>query len=129
MGHPKRVIFLRMKNPSQKRRILSISYDESLLATRQMILEQAGFEVISALGYAESMERSNKGPFDLVVLGHSLPLKDKSAIVAALKKAKSKPKVLSIRRHGYAPIPEADASVEAVEGPLALLEAVRQVLD
>lgn len=118
-----------MTNPSQKRRILSISYDEALLATRQMILEQAGFEVISSLGFAESLENSKKGPFDLVVLGHSLPLKDKSAIVAALRKTKSKPKVLSIRRHGYAPIPEADASVEAVDGPQALLEAVRQALD
>jgi DNA-binding response OmpR family regulator len=110
-----------------KKKILSISYDESLLMTRQMILEQAGFQVTSALGFAESLERSQKGPFDLVVLGHSLPIKDKSAIVAALK-GKNKPKILSIRRHGYAPIPEADASVDALEGPHALLEAVRKVL-
>jgi DNA-binding NtrC family response regulator len=119
---------LPMKNSIAKKRILSISYDESLLATRQMILEQAGYEVTSALGFAESLERSKQGPFDLVVLGHSLPLKDKSAIVAALK-GKDKPKILSIRRHGYAPIPEADASVEAIEGPQAMLEAVRETLD
>lgn len=116
-----------MKNPLAKKRILSISYDESLLATRQMILEQAGFEVVSSFGFAESLENSKKGPFDLVVLGHSLPRKDKSAIVAALK-GKSRPKILSIRRHGYPPIPEADASVDALEGPAALVEAVRQTL-
>ena len=114
-------------NPAKKR-ILSISYDESLLMTRQMILEQAGFEVVSALGFAESLEHLKKGPFDLVVLGHSLPLKDKSAIVAELKR-KFNPKILSIRRHGYAPIPEADASVEAAEGPQALIQAVRETLD
>jgi DNA-binding response OmpR family regulator len=117
-----------MKNSIAKKRILSISYDESLLATRQMILEQAGYEVTSALGFAEALERSKQRPFDLVVLGHSLPLKDKSAIVAALK-GKDKPKILSIRRHGDAPIPEADASVEAIEGPQALLQAVRKTLN
>jgi hypothetical protein len=39
-----------------KKRILSISYDQALLVTRQLILEQQGYEVSSAFGFAEAME-------------------------------------------------------------------------
>jgi hypothetical protein len=31
--------------------ILSVSYDESLLRTREMLLESEGYNVISALGF------------------------------------------------------------------------------
>src|SRR3954466_11979151 len=57
-----------------KRRVLCISYDESLLLTRKMILEQAGFEVTPALGFAEAMEACRNEPgFELIVIGHSMP--------------------------------------------------------
>ena len=39
-----------------KKRILSISYDEVLLLTRHALLEQGGFEVWSAHGFAEALE-------------------------------------------------------------------------
>jgi CheY-like chemotaxis protein len=67
-----------------KKAILSISYDESLLVTRHLILEQAGFDVSSALGFAEAMELCSQNQhYDLVLMGHSMPRKDKSALIAA----------------------------------------------
>jgi hypothetical protein len=38
------------------KRILSVSYDEVLLATRQMLLAKNGYEVISILGFTEAVE-------------------------------------------------------------------------
>jgi CheY-like chemotaxis protein len=67
-------------------RILSVSYDESLLKTRQLMLEQCGYKVVSALGFTDALKQCEQGgPFDLFVLGHSIPLHDKQALVEAFR--------------------------------------------
>ena len=111
-----------------KKHILSISYDQPLLVTRQLILEQAGFDVSSAFGFAEALEIcQTRYDFDLILMGHSMPQKDKTALVAALR-SKCKAPLLSILRRGDLPIPEADYSVGADDGPVALLFAVKEAL-
>lgn len=64
-----------------KKSILSISYDESLLVTRKLLLEEAGYEVISAYGFVAAMEKcTSRDDFDLVLMGHSMPQKDKTSV-------------------------------------------------
>lgn len=58
-------------------RILSVSCDESLLHTREMLLRSCGYEVVATLGYAESLKACRKGNFDLFILGHSIPHAEK----------------------------------------------------
>jgi CheY-like chemotaxis protein len=116
-------------NPAMKKHILSISYDQPLLVTRQMILEQAGYDVSSAFGFAEALEIcTTRHDFDLVLMGHSMPQKDKRALFEALR-PKCRALFLSIRRHGDSPLPEANYSVDADDGPAALLGAVKAALD
>jgi CheY-like chemotaxis protein len=111
-----------------KKHILSISYDSSLLFTRQWILEQAGYEVSSALGFAEALEIcETRHQFDLVLMGHSMPQKDKMALFQALRENCKAP-LLSILRQGESRIPQADYAVEAIDGPDALLQAVESAL-
>jgi DNA-binding NtrC family response regulator len=50
-------------------RILSISYDEALLHTREMMLKREGFEVESALGFSAVVRACEQTVFDLVILG------------------------------------------------------------
>jgi CheY-like chemotaxis protein len=112
-----------------KRHILSISYDQALLVTRQLILEQQGYEVSSAFGFAEAMEIcSSRHDFDLVLMGHSMPQKDKKALLEALR-PNCKAPLLSILSHGDFPIPQASYSVEAGDGPDALVAAVRSAFE
>jgi DNA-binding NtrC family response regulator len=111
-----------------KRHILSISYDSALLTTRQWILEKAGYDVSSALGFAEALEVSARHDFDLVVMGHSMPQKDKIALFDAIH-AKCSASLLSILRHGDTPIPQASYTVDGNDGPEALLEAVKRALE
>jgi CheY-like chemotaxis protein len=71
-----------------------------LPATRQLILEQAGYLVSSAFDFAEALEIcKTRHDFDLILMGHSMPQKDKMALLAALR-----PNLLSIVRHGDSPI-------------------------
>jgi CheY-like chemotaxis protein len=111
-----------------KKRVLSISYDSSLLATRQWILETAGYEVSSALGFAEALDVcKTRQDFDLVLMGHSMPQKDKVALFEALK-AHCKAPLLTILRQGES-MPQANYAVNANDGPEALLEAVKKALE
>jgi CheY-like chemotaxis protein len=112
-----------------KKRILSISYDESLLRTRELILERAGYDVYSALGFAEALEVcQGDSHFDLILMGHSMPRRDKTALIKALRRTSSAP-LLSLRKHSDPPLPEAEFSIDALEGPDASLDAVKSALE
>jgi CheY-like chemotaxis protein len=72
---------------AMKKRILSISYDEPLLVTRKMLLEEAGYEVISAFGFVAAMEICiSRHDFDVVLMGHSMPQKDETLDCGAARK-------------------------------------------
>lgn len=107
--------------------VLSISYDPSLLTTRQMLLEQAGYSVVSAHGFTEALEQCHAAQYDIVLMGHSMPRKDKSALAAAIREHCAAP-ILSIRRPDEPPLPEADYSVESDEGPTILLAGIEAIL-
>ena len=109
-----------------KARILSISYDPSLLFTRQALLQLAGYEVVSAEGFADAVEHCT-GQFDLIIMGHSIPQKDKRAIVAALHEHGCDAPLLSLLRHGEHKIPEATRSADPHD-PELLLSAVKEML-
>ena len=109
--------------------ILSISYDEALLRTREWILKEEGFEVTSACGFTEGEDHARCGGFDLAIVGHSIPQRDQVALIKEFKKHCNAAPVLSLARHGDSPLPEADHSILAAEGPEAFIAAVRKVLE
>ena len=81
------------------KRILSVSYDVSLLATRKWLLEQRGYTVTSAYGFIRAVEQCHHSHFDLFVLGHSIPGPDKSGLIDTFRENCSAP-ILSLERHG-----------------------------
>jgi DNA-binding NtrC family response regulator len=111
------------------KKILAVSYDESLLRTRKMILEREGFAVSAASGLEEATRAcADATPFDLILLGHSIPRGEKEKMLAELKRHCRAP-ILSIRSHADPPVPGADYSVDSHDGPEALISAVKQVLN
>lgn len=115
--------------PEKKKRVLCISYDESLLITRKMILEQAGFDVVAAHGFTEAtticrLDRT----FDVIVMGHSMPRKDKTALLENLR-PNCKAPLVTVRRHNEPPLTEADFSVDSLGSPQDLVRAVQSALD
>jgi DNA-binding NtrC family response regulator len=86
------------------KRILSVSYDISLLATRRMLLEQKGYEVAAAHGFTKSIEHCQQSSFDLFILGHSIPEADKLNLIKTFRESCSAP-ILSLERHGDVFVP------------------------
>jgi len=115
---------LRRAMPEQ---VLVVSYDKSALATRQKLLNQAGYKVTSALGLPKALDWCRKGRFDLIVMGHTIPRQDKQVLIEEARRFSNVP-VLSIRQHGDARLGEADYSVDSLEGGTALVTAVHAVL-
>ena len=106
--------------------ILSISYDESLLQTREWILKAAGFQVTSAHGFTEASEHCRDIGFDLVIIGHSLPSRDSSALITQIR-SHNHTRILSLRRPGESSAPGVDHSVDSSSAE-ALIEAVHTAL-
>lgn len=106
-------------------RILSISYDKALLHTRAMMLSREGFEVESAVGFTAAIQACKKGRFDLVIMGHSIPSADKSAIVKQLRAVCETP-ILALRRPNEPPIKTAEYNLDSGD-PQRFLGYVKEI--
>ncbi len=107
-------------------RILSVSYDEGLLKSRQLLLERQGCEVVSAHGYTAALDECNSGnPYHLFILGHSIPHKDKESLVAAFRAHFSAP-IIALKKTGEGPVQGADFLIDPE--PTELLALVAKVV-
>jgi CheY-like chemotaxis protein len=107
-------------------RVLSVSYDHSLLKTRELILSDRGCQVTSALGFEKAMEHcANQPQFDLLVLGHSIPYADKETLIETFR-TNCPGRVVALKRFGEKCVPGAD--VEIQPEPEELIAAVAAIL-
>jgi DNA-binding response OmpR family regulator len=107
--------------------ILSVSYDWSLLVTRDLVLRKAGYTVTSALGFDDAMRLCREIKYDLAIIGHSMPLEDQQALLEEVRKSSGAP-VLYLFRSSDGVLEGADYTLDAMEGPDALVRAVNEVL-
>lgn len=109
------------------KRILSISYDQSLIWTRQLMLQQLGYNVVSAEGFIAAIEACEAPDvnFDLMILGHSIPAKDKERIISHFRQRCTSPILALLRPHEGA-MRNADRSIDPE--PEKLIAAVREIL-
>ena len=108
------------------KRILSVSYDMNLLATRRMLLETRGYEVTSAFGFTAATSQCRNAGFDLFILGHSIPMEDKEELIRTFKETCPAP-ILSLERVGEERV-QADYHA-APDNPEQLLRTVEKILD
>jgi DNA-binding response OmpR family regulator len=105
--------------------VLCVSWDPNLAGTRQMMLMQAGYVVVSALG-REQAALNCHAKADLLVLGHSVPRVDKRTVIKCFRQH-SKALILSLLEHGQKKLPEADFAVETLN-PDDFVKAVKAIL-
>ncbi|HKR29035.1 MAG TPA: hypothetical protein VJT08_01080 [Terriglobales bacterium] len=106
--------------------ILSISYDEALLRTREMLLRGKEYVVTSGLGFTAAVELCQNADFDLIILGHSIPDQDKRELMRVFLKHCSCP-VLALQRQGETP-PEGAHALAFSDDPDSFLRAVHEIL-
>ena len=111
---------------STARTVLSVCYDTNLARTREMLFSSAGFQVLSALTVSEAVRACSACSFDLIVIGHSIPIKDREALVKSLRRRCAVP-ILALLRHGESPLAGAEYFFDSTENPALLLETVKDI--
>ncbi|MGH9517417.1 MAG: PAS domain S-box protein [Terriglobales bacterium] len=110
--------------------ILAVDDESSGLHFRKLILEHAGYTVLSSTGVDEALSLFRANPVDLVVTDHLLGRETGNDMAAEMKR--TKPNVPIILLSGTSSVPEpllhADSFLSKTEGPEQLLEAVEQLL-
>lgn len=108
-------------------RILSVSYDAVLMRTRQMMFERAGHTVVSSSSLSESLAHCAAGGFDILILGHSLPVFDKQELAAAFKHNCRAPIISLSRTIADRPTEGADFHIEPhPEGLMRLVDRITE---
>lgn len=111
-----------------KPRVLSVCTDGSVLRTRSLVLQNAGYSVASVEDYSQAVDQCAISNFDVAVLSASLPYDDRVALAAEVKKRWPGTHVVMYCRIHEAPA-YADAVVDPFDGPGALLFAIESALD
>jgi DNA-binding NtrC family response regulator len=111
-----------------KPKVLSVCNDGSVLRTRGMVLQNAGYNVCSAEDYGQAVNQCAAGCFDVAILSASLPYNDRIALAAEMKKRW--PGTHVVMYCGIHEMPaNADAVIDPFDGPGALLFAIESTLD
>jgi len=78
--------------------VLAVGFDSSLMRTRSLLLQSAGYIVESASSLKDAVARLHAGDFDLVLLCHSIPMKDRDHLTCLIRATAHSP--LSFPLHG-----------------------------
>ncbi len=109
------------------RQILCVSSYPALLQTRSLLFERAGYSVVKAQNRQEAEWILSRQAFDVIVLEHCVPMSERHALAAMIKKAGFFTRVLVLHSSGNGPESCADASVDSRNGPGAILEALEEM--
>jgi hypothetical protein len=76
--------------------VLSVGLDASLLKNRNIVMRSAGYLVESASSVNEAAHRFLAGDFDLVILCHSVPSRERERLTGLIRASGSLTPVISI---------------------------------
>lgn len=107
--------------------ILNVGQDVSLLSTRHMLLQSAGYIVESTSSIARAFNRLRDGDFDLVVVCHSLSEGERTNLTNSIRETGSAIPVIFVSA-GNAPSGHQFRGVSSRSGPSELLQSVEAVL-
>jgi CheY-like chemotaxis protein len=107
--------------------ILAVGREPALLEYRSQILRRAGYIVDSEYSVKDAINRFKHGDFDLVLLCHSIPVKERERLISSIRAFGSLTPIVSVAHpHAHAPEAFADATVQSA--PEMLLSGIQSAL-
>ena len=110
--------------------ILTCGRDASLLDTRRMLLESAGYRVLVATNPTSIVQILLNEPIELMVLCHTFSAQECLAILAAMHSSHPEASILSLQAN-KAPCGSGDGvqAINIFEGPKKLLARIQELID
>jgi DNA-binding response OmpR family regulator len=108
------------------KKILSVSDNDALRVTRHMMLQNQGFDVVSAANIRETRNALKEGDFNLVILGVSMDGDLKREIASAARKLCDQARILELCRISPE-VPDAEHHLFSPE-PAEVVQTVDNIL-
>lgn len=109
---------------SNHRKVISVGTNAELLWLRDSVLRSAGFDVLTKIDTQEALAFIERGDCGVLLLCYSLPLPSRKRLAEAFRAKCPEGRIVTITNEKTEP-EFADSFVYGVEGPEALIEAVR----
>ena len=112
--------------------LLCVDDRPTSLEVRRLILERAGYEVLTASDGTAGLELFASRPVDLVVLDYNMPEPNGAAVAKRMRTLKPEVPVIMLSAH-FEPPAEVDGLVDAYvtkgENPRVLLDQIRRLVN
>ena len=106
--------------------ILSVDLDPMILNAREAVLRSEGYIVVSAASIKEAFHQFHEGDFDLMILGETIPIKDRERLTCLIRASGSRIPIASISSTPWDKYVFPDASL--LENPAEIVAGIRRVL-
>ena len=113
---------------TSRKRVLSIGKDPVVVQLRNAVMAAAGYRVSSPHSIDDIPKLLESEPFDIVVLGHTIPRKERIALIKRIRALGKKVPILSLYTSPDTMDRLADCEVNALEGPEALVRAIHECI-
>ena len=105
---------------------LAVGLDPVLLETRSQVLRNAGYTVVSALSVEQALQSFASRDFDIVIVCHSIPVRDRERLTYAIHRHSPNTPVVVVTARVSAMDSFADATIE--NEPEILLQEIPRIL-
>ncbi|HZQ23485.1 MAG TPA: hypothetical protein VFA89_11880 [Terriglobales bacterium] len=106
--------------------VISVGADQELLRLREWVLTTAGFDVFSTTAPGAARSEFRKRPGSVLLVCHSLAADDAEQLARDFRRTQRHARVIVITNEKLPAKPSyADAFVYGIEGPEALINAIR----
>jgi len=105
---------------------LAVGRDPVLLETRGQILRNSGYTVVSAFSVEQALQSFASGDFDIVILCHSIPVRDRERLTYAIHRHSPNTPVVVVTARVSAIDRFVDAMIE--NEPEILLQEIPRIL-
>jgi len=115
----------------ERKMILCVDDDATVLTTRQLVLQAAGFGVVTATDGSAGLTLFEDERVHAVVLDYLMPGMNGGEVAAEMKKRRPGVPILMLSAHMFPPdsaLRNVDAFVTKGEGPEAMLTALGRLL-
>jgi len=112
--------------------ILCVDDEPVVLATRKLVLQSAGYRVITASDGREGLSLFQERPVNAVVLDYAMPGMDGGRVAAEMKRMHPEVPILMLSAHMFLPdnaLENVDAYLTKTEGPIAMLNTLKSLLN
>lgn len=109
-------------------KILLVSYVRELVEDSDKVLRAAGYDVTLLMTYADALKAAEQQPFDVAVLGYTVPEEERNQLARAIKQTNSGTQIIIFYFASIGHTELADVLIQTTASAEDLLRAVEYVL-